>query len=87
MRTQTGGTKSNNLPSQSSYIIHKLLPASFCLKFVVLLSELLNAFEMHLLLRVQTLVLFWIRVLLLADQMLKEHKSKCVKATTEYTAR
>lgn len=54
----TGGTKANNLPSQSSYIIHKLLPASFCFKLVILLSELLNTFEMHLLLRVQTLVLF-----------------------------
>lgn len=36
----------------------KLVPANFCFQFVVFLGELLNAFEMHLLLRVQALVLF-----------------------------
>lgn len=43
-------------------------------KSVVFLIQLLDTFEMRLLLRMQTLVLFWIRIFLLTHQMLEGHK-------------
>lgn len=58
-------TKTNILLNKNShhhtyYIIYNPSPGSLSFHSGVLLSELLNAFEMGLLLRMQTLVLFWI---------------------------
>lgn len=49
----------------------KTKPGNFCFKFVVLLSEQLNAFDMRFPFSVQPFVLLWIRIFLLAHQMLK----------------
>lgn len=46
-------------------------PGNFCFKFDVLLSEQLNAFDMRFPFSVQPFVLLWIRIFLLAHQMLK----------------
>lgn len=73
------------LKQVSSSRITKLVPANFHFKFVIFLSELLNAFEMHLLLRVQALVLFRVRVFLLADQMLKKHTNACASRSVGKT--
>lgn len=46
-------------------------PGNVCFKLVVLLSEQLNAFDICFPLSVQPFVLLWIRIFLLAHQMLK----------------
>lgn len=52
---------SNRLPHiLNGYIIFNPSPRHLCFKSVALFSELLDAFKMHLLLRVQTLVLLWV---------------------------
>lgn len=73
------------LKQVSSSRITKLVPANFRFKFVIFLSELLNAFEMHLLLRVQALVLFRVRIFLLADQMLKKYNNACASRSVGKT--
>lgn len=65
-RQRTSGSEgriAKHLISQkkfSSYIIYSPSPSNLCFESGALLSELLNAFEMCLLFRVQTLILFWI---------------------------
>lgn len=48
------------MAEQTSYNIQCLLPRHFSLQFDTLFSQVLDAFQICLLLRVQTLVFFWV---------------------------